>query len=536
MPNWSQLVTLWRGLSRRQQLTVIAGTLLLGGTLLAFVELSGKEEYKTLYSGLQSPEIQNIVHRLDAQKIPYEMSSDGSSVRIPSSKLDAVRLDMASQGLPQSGRLGFELFDHPNWAGSDFAEKVNYQRALEGELERTIQSLGAVESVRVHLVLPRESLFSEEEKEAKASVVLKLRGGYISDDSIHAVTRLVASAVDGLKPENVSVIDDDGRKLSLVSAKDPAARRTEPDVELADKLVAALTPVAGPGRVKANVNVDYDYSTTDLTSEAYDPNQSVVLSSQTSEERSSSGGAGGVPGTSSNAPNPVDATARASADTPIQRTDNKTFGVGKTVRHTVQPAGQIRRIAAAVLIDDGLSQTQENGQTVQRRRKRTPEEMQKIQDVAAAALGIDPARGDKLAVANLPFEGMKEELPAPLTRIQRIAPVVERWTGALRYLVLVIIFLIAYLLVLRPLKKQMLIALRSAAPAGASISAAAAHEAALTPAGLEIADRPPLELPEAGSAQRTERMREQVTQVISKEPLMPAAVIRGWIGGSEGAQ
>src|SRR5262249_15307723 len=151
------------GLSSRQQITIIAGAVLLAGILAVFVQFMGKDDLSPLYSGLGPGEAQNIAKRLDSQKIAYEISPDGSSIRVPASKLDAVRVDMASQGMPSNGRLGFELFDQPNWTGSDFAEKVNYQRALEGELERTIQTIGGVEAVRVHLVLPKESLFSERE-------------------------------------------------------------------------------------------------------------------------------------------------------------------------------------------------------------------------------------------------------------------------------------------------------------------------------------------------------------------------------------
>ena len=177
----------------------------MAGTIWVFVTLLDKADYKTLYSGLSSSDAQSLSHRLSEKNIPFQLTSDGTSILVPADQLDKARLDLAAEGMPQTGRLGFELFDKPNWAGSDFAEKVNYQRALEGELERTIQTLGEIEAARVHLVLPQESLFTEQEREAKASVVIKLKGGQLGDEAQEAITHLVASAVDNLKPENVTL-------------------------------------------------------------------------------------------------------------------------------------------------------------------------------------------------------------------------------------------------------------------------------------------------------------------------------------------
>src|SRR5208337_2579372 len=157
-----------RGLSRKQQITLGTGTSLVILGLLVFVFLINRADYKPLYSGLQPEEAQFIARTLAAENIPYEISSDATNLRVPANKVDSARLELASQGLPQSGRLGLELFDKPNWAGSDFAEKVNYQRALEGELERTIRAIRQVQSARVHLALPHDSLFAEQEREAKA--------------------------------------------------------------------------------------------------------------------------------------------------------------------------------------------------------------------------------------------------------------------------------------------------------------------------------------------------------------------------------
>jgi flagellar M-ring protein FliF len=361
--------------------------------------------------------------------------------------------------MPQSGRLGFELFDKPNWAGSDFAEKVNYQRALEGELERTIQTLGEVEAVRVHLVLSQESLFTEQERGAKASVVIKLRAGRLGDDAQEAITHLVASAVDNLKPQDVTLINADGGMPILARGGGADSRPRswgEFETALAQKIVATLEPVVGPGKARANVTVEYDLAASDSTQETYDPNGSVVLTSQISEERVGETGAQGALGTTSNVPGkqpPAAAKPPAGSDSESQglHTESKTFAVSKTVRHSVQPSGTLKRVAAAVLVDDASDISYQNGKRMESRRKRTPEEMKQIEDLVSAAIGIDVTRGDKVAVENLSFQTLPIETPTP-TLTERIVPMVDKWINVIRYGALLMLFLLIYLLVLRPIR------------------------------------------------------------------------------------
>jgi flagellar M-ring protein FliF len=409
-----------------------------------------------------------LSHRLAEKNIPYQLSSDGSGILVPADQLDKARLDLAAEGMPQTGRLGFELFDKPNWAGSDFAEKVNYQRALEGELERTIQTLGEVEAVRVHLVLPQESLFTEQERDAKASVVIKLKTGRLGAEAQKAITHLVASAVDNLKPENVTLINADGGMPILAQGGDSTSRpRTwsEYELALAHKVVATLEPVVGPGKARANVTVEYDLATSDSVSETYDPNGAVVLTSQLSEERENGPNAQGTPGTTSNVPGKQSTPApkpATSADSESQglHTENKTYVVSKTVRHTMQPAGNLKRITAAVLVDDATDSKNENGQLMESRRKRTPEEMKQIEDLVVAAIGVDTTRGDKVAVENLSFQTLPVEKPSPPSLTERVVPIVDKWISIIRYGALVLLFLVVYMLVLRPIKRQIVTTFR----------------------------------------------------------------------------
>ena len=352
----NQIQEFLRGLSLKQKLLLAGGAAAVALTLWFFVTLLDKGKYVTLYSGLKPQDAQSLGSRLAAKNIPYQISTDGASVLVPTENLDAARLETASQGLPRNARLGFELFDTPNWAGSDFSEKVNYQRALEGELERTLQTLAEVEAVRVHLVMPRESLFSEQEHEAKAAVIVKTRGGTLSREAQQAIPQLVASAVDRLRPDNVTVVDAE-TATPFLPRRGPGGRVSfDSDEELAAAAVHAIEPVVGADHVRASVHVDYDLSTSEDTSEVYDPKASAVLTQQHSEELAGGANPAGVPGTASKAPGSAapTPTVLATLDNQTSKTDSTTYAVSKNTRHVTQPAGRVRRITASVLVDDAI--------------------------------------------------------------------------------------------------------------------------------------------------------------------------------------
>ncbi|HTW57933.1 MAG TPA: flagellar basal-body MS-ring/collar protein FliF [Terriglobales bacterium] len=461
--DWLQrLGQFFQGLTLNQRLWLAGGAVVIAGTIWIFAALLGEPKYVTLYSGLRPEEAQSLAGRLAAKNIPHQMSADGGSLLVPEDKLDTSRLETAAAGLPRSARMGFELFDTPNWAGSDFTEKVNYQRALEGELERTLATLSEVEAVRVHLVMPQESLFSDEPREAKAAVIIKTRGGQLSEQAQQAIPQLVASAVDRLRPENVTVVDADSN-TPLLHTRDAASGHAYGlDEELAKTLVQTLEPVVGPDHVRASVHVEYDLGTSEDTEETYDPKTPATLTQEHAEENSTGAAPAGVPGTASNVPSGTPAPAPAqTAEQSSSKTDSTTYAVSKSLHHSVEPAGRVRRIAAAVLVDDAVETTEQAGKRVTTRRKRTADEMKQIEQLAQAAIGVDPKRGDVLAVENLSFqETPAETLPLPPARIERWRHLIEPWSWALRYLGLAALFLVLYWLVLRPVKKQALTAFR----------------------------------------------------------------------------
>jgi flagellar M-ring protein FliF len=542
----------FKGLSFQQRFMLVAGVALVGGTLWVFVVLLGQPKYVTLYSGLRPEEAQALGGRLAAKNIAHQISPDGGSLLVPEDKLDAARLETAAAGLPRSARMGFELFDTPNWAGSDFTEKVNYQRALEGELERTLATLTEVEAVRVHLVLPQESLFTEQEHAAKAAVILKTRSGRLSEQAQQAIPQLVASAVDRLRPENVTVVDADSN-MPLVHGRSGAGGQAfAADEELAKTLVHTLEPVVGVDHVRAIVHVEYDIGTSEDTQETYDPKTPTALTEQHSEESSAGEAPAGVPGTASNIPSPTapapavpaPATSGAAATTPpagtaaaaaasssaehsSSKSDSTTYALSKSLHRSVEPAGRVRRIAAAVLVDDAVDVTEQAGKRTSTRRKRTVEEMKQIEQLARAAIGIDAQRGDVLAVENLSFQELPLETPAPPGKSEHWRRLLEPWAWILRYVALGALFLVVYALILRPVKKVAMTAFRELPGKVMQRNSSEPLPASGVAGAMEPAGAP-------NEAQRASQLKRMLTDKVRAEPAAASRLVESWVREEKG--
>ena len=555
----TQLQTFLRGLSLQQKALLAGAAAAVGLVLWLFVALLDHKNV-VLYSGLKLPDAQAMGVRLAAKNIAYEISPDGASVLVPSDKIDAARLETAAQGLPRNARLGFELFDTPNWAGSDFSEKVNYQRALEGELERTLQTLNEVEAVRVHLVLPRESLFSEQEHASKAAVIVKTHGGTLSREAQQAIPQLVASAVDGLQPENVTVVDAD-TAMSFLARRGPPGRASfDSDEELAAAAVHAIEPVVGAEHVRASVHVDYDLSSSEDTSEIYDPKTAATLAQQHSEELAGGANPAGVPGVASNVPGStaaivppvspaktlaggaaigaanspgpaVSPSLFSSLDNQSSKSDSSTFAVSRNIHHVLNPAGRVRRITASVLIDDAIEPKPEAGKsptgapptgpTDMIRRKRTTEEMAAIEKLARAAIGVDDQRGDLLAVENLSFQSVAVEVPAAPGKLDKWRLLAQPWAGVLRYVGITLLFLMVYALVLRPVKKQA-IAVFNQIPGRLSQAGAVGLAEAELLAGAALPQG-------SDEAKRAGTLKKELAERIKAEPAAASRLVQTWM-------
>ena len=415
-----------------------------------FASLVMQPSWRVLYAHLDPADARELGDQLAAAKIPFDVTPDGTTLKVPADQLDKARLETAAKGGPKSGRLGFELFDKPNWVGSEFDERVNYQRALEGELEHTIESLGSVKSAHVHLVLPHDSLFTERQEEAKASVLLKLRQRDLSPQEVDAIRNLVASAVDHLSPGNVTLVDASGR--AQLGVRNPDAAANGEEQRLADRLVATLEPITGEGNVRASVHLEYDTTAADETDEIYDPNGTVTLSMQRSEQQTGDRPTtGGVPGTVSNAPNaqapllpPPRSTGAAS-----MKEESGTYGASKKTRHVVEGPGRLKRATIAVLINDRPQKTEHGIAASQV--PWTADQMKRITELAQAAVGYDASRGDVISVENLAFDSAPDARESIADRALSTAQSLDlpRYGAALIGLLALI------LLVIRPVTRSL---------------------------------------------------------------------------------
>ena len=531
-----------RNLQQRVYLGVALAITL--ATAAFFAKLMSTPDYKLLMSGLDPSDAQAVTAGLTAKKIPFIVSPDGSTIKVPADQLDAARLEIASHDPTSSGHIGFEIFDKVSWGQTEFDEKVNYQRALEGELQRTIQTMRNIKSARVHLVMASDSVFVDRERPAKASVTLRLRGGSLTRGEISQISRLVAGAVDNLKPADVVIIDADSNQ-SLGSGGD-ADQSDSLDQDLTRRLIATLAPVVGADRLRATVNVEYETGSSEENQEEYDPAVSVTLNMQRSEDLTGPGaGIGGIPGTSSNvaaakpAPPPTPTPTPAAGATPpasapatqsataststipkeggqSSKTESATYGVNRTTRHTIEPAGSIRRLTAAVLLDDAIERKQEKGKWVETHHKRSADELKTISDIAQAAIGFSAARGDVISVQNLTFDHpVAAELP-PVTFAEKAMKGINDYSSVIRYAGLLVLFALIYMTMLRPIQR------RALAPPDPQL--AGSHTPALTePDAAAIAETA------ANLAARSQALRKQLAEFVKAEPESSTNAVRAWL-------
>ncbi|MGC8793110.1 MAG: flagellar basal-body MS-ring/collar protein FliF, partial [Bryobacteraceae bacterium] len=310
----NQVRKLLASLSLRQKISLLVAAVGVTASLVAFSQWRRERDFRPLYTGLAPEDAAAVVEKLRTSGVEYRLADNGASVLVPSARVAELRLQMAAAGLPRSGRIGFELFDRTNFGASDFTEQVNYRRALEGELERSVMVLAEVEQARVHITFPKDSVFSEARQPAKASVLVRLRSGMrLSPASVQAICYLVASAVEGLAPEAVAVLDMRGNLLNRARPPQAGEDTSEAALELRQrlekdllaKIQATLEPVVGADRFRAGVSVECDLTSGEQSEEIFDPARSVMVSSQKTEDISGSNLASGVPGTASNLPRPT---------------------------------------------------------------------------------------------------------------------------------------------------------------------------------------------------------------------------------------
>ena len=474
-PNFlNQLSLIWSRLQPMQRATVLFITVMVlagFGTLVFFMN---RMDYVVLYRDLNPEDAQAIAARLKELKQEYRVSADGSSIEVggTQSAVDKLRLEMAASGLARSGRVGYEIFDKNQLFMTDFTEQVNLKRALEGELSRTISSLAEISEARVHLVLPKESLFDDKKEEAKASVFVRLRKDrQLAKSNIAGIVNLVAGAVPGLKTYNVSVVDEQATVLSRLPSGDgiqadyESGAQAQIEKELVAKVASILEPVAGKGKVHANASVEVDFNSSEQTEETFNPTPPPVITSQQKLEERVGGTVtpAGVPGTRSNQGG--DAVQPGPAmPARLRQSEATDYEVSKLWRHTIQPKGAIRRISVAVLLDHKTVYSKSaDGKPIASFQPRSEEELESYRQLVLAAIGYNQERGDAVTLENIPFfsEPLVEEDLAPIPWYVKWQPYL---IPGMKYTAFIVLFLLAYLLLVRPVRKRIFQSI-SAAPA-----------------------------------------------------------------------
>jgi flagellar M-ring protein FliF len=509
----------WATMESAQRRWALTSVALLAALIGGLAWYGMRTDWRTLYAGLDPDDARQTGQILTQAQIPYDVTDNGADIRVPSDQLDKARLATAGKGGVKSGRLGFEIFDKPNWVGSEFDEQVNYQRALEGELEHTVGSLSDIESARVHLVLTHDSLFREQERPAKASVVLKLRHRSLADGEPDAIRNLVASAVDGLTPDRVVLVDAAGHVP--LGPKSADQLRLSAEEALEDKLVSTLEPVTGVGNVRASVTLDYDPAALDETQEVYDPNQVVTLSMQRTDQTTGPQPvAAGVPGTASNAPNSQALPVYPQQSTPPQsaKTESGTYGASKTVKHVMENPGRVRRLTAAIVVNDRMAQLASKGKAAVWQ-PRSADELRNLTALAQAAVGFDTVRGDMLTVQDLAFEENRTvqpvSLPGQVLQTAENSPVLVKYLALLAGVLVVVAFGV------RP-------ALRNVRQLPAQ-AGKAAHNEMLAGATAAPVLRPPEPAELDPERIRAAEIFDQVSGHLKREPTQSSRLLQSWI-------
>lgn len=548
------LQALWNRLRANPKIPLLIAASAAIAIVVALLLWAKSPDYRVLYSNLNDRDGGAIVTQLTQMNIPYRFAENGAALMIPADKVHETRLRLAQQGLPKGGAVGFELLDQEKFGISQFSEQINYQRALEGELSRTIESLGPVQNARVHLALPKPSLFVREQKSPSASVTLTLQPGRALDDGqINAIVYMVSSSVAGLPPGNVTVVDQAGR---LLTQSDGAGRdlnaaqlkyANEVENRYQRRIEAILAPMVGGNNVRAQVTAQIDFATREQTDEEYQPNQlpnqAAVRSQQMSQSEQLGGPqVGGVPGALSNQPSapataPIETAkpnaagnnatgakpnatgtrstaANGSGPQNTRRDETTNYEVDRTIRHTQQKAGTVQRLSVAVVV---------NYRGVDKDGKPLPmskEQLAQIESLVRESMGFSSSRGDTLNVVNTPFtdtEVTGGELPFWQTQ-----SFIDRLFDAGRYLLVLLAAWLLWRKLVRPqLQNRQAVQQAALAAANAPMTKPADNN---KPSNEELAQH-------RKSQQRVsaEVQSQRIRDLADKDPRVVALVIRQWM-------
>jgi flagellar M-ring protein FliF len=531
------LLAFLKGLGASRLMAMIAVTAALIGFFAFVIVRVTTPQMTTLFTDLSVEDSAGIIKDLERQAIPYEIRNDGAVIMVPKDKVARLRMKLAESGLPKGGGVGYEIFDKSDALGTtSFVQNINRLRALEGELARTIKAIDRIQDARVHLVLPDRPLFSREAPEPSASIVLRVRGG-LEPQQIRAIRHLVASAVNGLKPQRVSIVDETGQLLADGSATDTDGvtgdeRRAAFEKRMRHQVEAIVSSVVGAGRTKVELSADFDYNKVTQTSDKFDPEGRVLRSSQTREESSVTADNNGqvtvnneLPGNqpADNAATPRDQTKKS------EETNN--YEISRTTKTEVTEAGRVNRISVAVLVDGSYTKN-EKGEMVYK--ERTKEQLDRIATLVRSAIGFDQKRGDQVEVVNLKFADPPVVVPPaePAGLLGMVQFTKDDVMYVIELAVMMLLGLCVMFMVIRPLVRRILASEpvpASAEPAGVP----ALPDPSAQPAGQNLVPGGSATAQLIDVAQVQGQVHAQsvhrVGELAERNPSETASIIRQWL-------
>ncbi len=514
-----------------QQKMMIGGiglvTVILLGVLVSFLN---EPNYSTVYTNLAQEDAAKVLEHLNSKKIPYKIEDGGSTIKVSSEVVYETRLELASKGIPNSGIIGYEIFDKSTMGMSQFMQKLNYKRALEGELSRTIAQQEGIESARIHIVKPEKSIFKNEQNDATASVVLKLSRGSISKENVNAIVNLVASSVDGLNKNNITLLDTNGRLLSQQSDENEFGVSTSKQYEikqqiesyLVKKTQKVLDNILGYGNAIVQINAELNFDQVEKTIEDFDPERQVAVSEQTIKTEN------------------IGATY---SDTSAQVSQNSTinYEISKTIERVVEGTGNIKRLTVATVINDETKQVK-NGEKVETvHQPRSAEQLQKLEQIVRNAVGIDEVRGDQFSIVNIHFDNgsdntnFDEANSAPQTPFDNMDKLIN--------LILIVSAIIASLILLLKLMKRLKtekIMIGTVNPGGLAMAGGMApalddfgSTSLPSPEKRKLFPLGDLEDEISDEALMKKNQTEKIANYVQKNPVDAAKLINSWLKEDE---
>jgi flagellar M-ring protein FliF len=532
------LVSFLKGLGASRLMAMVAVTAALIGFFAFVIMRVTTPQMTTLFTDLSMEDSSAVIKDLERQAIPFEIRNDGSVIMVPKDKVTRLRMKLAEGGLPKGGGVGYEIFDKSDALGTtSFVQNINHLRALEGELARTIRAIDRVQAARVHLVLPERPLFARETPEPSASIVVRVRGS-LEPQQIRAIRHLVASAVNGLKPQRVSIVDEAGQLLAdgAGGPNDNSIadeRRTAFEKRMRNEVEAIVSSVVGAGRARVQLSADFDYNKITQTSDKFDPEGRVLRSSQTREESSLTAENNGqvtvgneLPGNQQNSATPV------ARDQSKKTEETNNYEISRTTKTEVTEAGRVNRISVAVLVDGNYAKNDKGEMVYQDRSK---EQLDRIAALVRSAIGFDQKRGDQVEVVNLRFA----EAPAvaPLTEPTGLLGILQFTKDDVMYVielgVMMLLGLVVMFMVIRPLVKRILADEVVAPPPGEGSLPAIADGTAQAATGQSLVPgvNNTAQLIDVAQVQGQVHAQSvhRVGELAERNPNETAAIIRQWL-------